>query len=340
MTEVPSGNYEAEESTPEDDEHIRQVGRSLDSDDPAERLTANRQLHRMQRPYDRASALFEAGGHSLDAEKYETARLRYEEYVSLAREHEAKNAVVVGLRTLARIADKVGNLEKSRGFYEDLIPAAEAAGDRSNLAGGFYNLALLELKAGNAEKALGLVEKGLALFRELDDTLWSACAQRVLGKAQAKLGNFDEAVKNAQEALAAFEKLGNSYEVARTHNHIADHLYRAARYAEAVASYSREFYVYRDTGKLDEVPDVIANLASTLSANGDTVAAVRVCGALFEHLSHDPSWGSGRSAGHYQALFDWAKGLTRKWRYHTKWCDGRKMTLEQAVDFAVEAVKK
>ncbi len=108
---------------------------------------------------------------------------------------------------------------------------------------------------------LSTLQKVLVLDRQLGNTWYGAFSIMILGLAHNGLGDFDEGRALCEEALILYRKLGDLWGVSQAVNILGDLARIRGDYAEAQRLYEESLALYRKLGNKADVPASLHNLA-------------------------------------------------------------------------------
>jgi len=245
-------------------------------------------------------------------------------------------AKALGLR--ATMSYGLESPEQATRLLEESAALFRRAGDRPNLAlalGG-AGIAGLRLDAG---RAVSRLEESLGIFRELGDKWGASIAFAYLGIVHLHTGDPAESARCFEEALTLSREVGNRYS-----GYIS--LYNWALVAQAEGDHARakELYV-EGLGLSVEVSDrantayCLEGLARIAVLQGEPERAVRLFGAseaLLEPIGAPLYAHAHDRAPYEQAVNSLRTGLGET-DFAAMWAEGRAMTLERAVGYALGA---
>jgi DNA-binding CsgD family transcriptional regulator/tetratricopeptide (TPR) repeat protein len=246
----------------------------------------------------RAEALNGAGSLATFQEEYGAAKVLTEEALAISRELEDREGIAASLANLCAVA--------MLGQRED-IPVMEALEEALRLrpeledrhtAGNLYILeGMVALANGDLERSVALGEEGLSLYREAGDEYGMVLCLLHIGSITLKRGEYDRTASVLRDGLRLSQRL--------------DH---------------KMFIQYCLTG-----------LAGVAASRGWPARAARLWGAE-ENLRE--AYGGrivrlNRATVDYEGRLAAARSQLDESAWDAAWTEGRKMTLEQAVEYAL-----
>ena len=157
----------------------------------------------------RSRALFSRGQLAYVAGRYDDARRRLEESLSIAREIGDEQRAAAVLQPLGLVLSATGDLAGARQCYDTAIALAQQIGDKREIAMALNNRAQLHQLERELDEALPLLERVLSLTRDLEDHENVALALLNLAMVEIGRGHQDRARRFLGEALAIAEQMGS-----------------------------------------------------------------------------------------------------------------------------------
>jgi tetratricopeptide (TPR) repeat protein len=234
----------------------------------------------------------------------------------------------------------------------------------------------LSWRQGDIARAKELSDESLNFFRELGDTGGSAFASMVLGHVAADQHNYGLAATHFEESLALNRQIGDRHFIAWALADLAEMAMRQADRARAVALYEQSLLLFRELGHTWSISFVLLTLAEVTQSQGDYSRAMQLYAEGLGHAldvrnlrgvawcfkglaelaeatgqAERAAWLGGASVGvlessdeqleHASDAEYWPDIVALRTRLEAAglaaaWADGRAMTLEQAVAYALE----
>ena len=158
----------------------------------------------------RVDALHQAAHLARDQGDYGVARLRFEEALALVRARADTRGIAWTLVMLAMIADGQGDYATAREWHAEALALQREVGDPSMLAVMLNNAGWEAYLAGDDTRALALLEESLALLRQAEDTTWPlAITLDSLGKVLIARGDHARARPLLTEGLHLAQQRGS-----------------------------------------------------------------------------------------------------------------------------------
>jgi non-specific serine/threonine protein kinase len=275
------------------------------------------------------AGFWRARGHIGEAREWLTRGLAHSDNVPAALRARA-------LRAAGTAADRQCDYGAARSLYEESLALFRDLGERPNIADTLRSLGFAVMCQMEYEQARALAEEALAIHRELRNPSGVALTLMLLGFVAR--GQGDSAAERAyyEEALALRRELGNRWGIAMSLHNLGNVARAGGQHGLARAHYRESLAVFRESGDKENIPKVLEGFACLASAEGKPVRSARLWGAAdalheatfipmppVDHVTNDPYIDAARTA-----LGDEA--------FQAEWAEGRAMTPEQAIAFALE----
>lgn len=244
----------------------------------------------------RAEALGGAGVMVWQQGDYSAARRLHEESLAILRELGDPRGIARSLINLGLVDFDQGDYQAARARFEEGLAIRRKLGGGQGIVGALHNLGAVAKACGDYQAAWSLFEEGLATYRELGDPWGIAISLSNLGSIASERADHPVAWALNVESLAIRRELGDR-------RGIAESLEGLACVMSALARPGRAAHIWGATGRLRE------EIGAPLSP--------------IDRGGHDVQVSAARAAMADDAAFELA------------WLEGRTMTLEQAIDYAV-----
>jgi predicted ATPase/transcriptional regulator with XRE-family HTH domain len=239
------------------------------------------------------------------------------------------------LRGAGALAQAQGDFGRASELLGKGLVLQRKIGNESGIARSLNNLALVSMDQGHFTQAAELLEESLALRRRLEDHSGIAAVLSNLGLVEMYRSEFGRAVQLFEESLAIRRRSGDRVGCAIALCNMGEASRRQADYARA-----RTFFVeaIRSLEDLDD-PDLLlgslGGLATIAAIQEQPEYAARLFGveeALRESLGMPlPPVDQEEYARHVAGVRD----LMDESTFRRAWAEGRSMTIEEAVRYAV-----
>ncbi len=229
-----------------------------------------------------------------------------------------------------------GDHAAARALHEKALVIQRGLGDRPGIASSLSNLGIVAREQNDNATAKALYEESLALRRELGDQWGIGAALNNLGLVVLHDGDYPAARALYGESLKVFRDLGNRQAMASPLSNLGRVAYQQGDYAGARALIQESLAIFWDLRDRWGIAMSLEGLAYVALALARRVQAARLWGGAerlreeigcplppSERSRYDSQLAAARAAIDDDAAFDQA------------WKEGRTMTLEQAVEYAL-----
>jgi predicted ATPase/DNA-binding winged helix-turn-helix (wHTH) protein len=286
---------------------------------------------------ERADALNAAGVLARLQGEYPASRTSHEESLAIWRQLGERKGMATTLNNLGAVAWAQGDYASAKALNEECLAIMRELADRNGIARSLCNLGTFAHDQQDDATARVLFEKSLAIGRELRDWRFIAAVLNNLGTVAHDQGDLPAARELYDESLVIARDLGDPGGIARSLHNLGSVANLQGDYRVARMLYQEGLMITRqleDRGTiapmLEELAEVVANLGSLADAARIWSAAARLREEVGSPVTpndrprYDRRVGAARAALGDDAAFDRA------------WHDGRALTLEQAIQLALE----
>jgi predicted ATPase/DNA-binding SARP family transcriptional activator len=227
---------------------------------------------------------------------YAQAKERLEASLELLRETGAQREVAGSLSVLGNVALSQGDVQGARSRFEQMETITEALGDKLYKSRARQNLANVAFAEGNYATAQALCEESLGRFREINSKEDVAGSLLALGNLERVHGNLDAALGFYRQSLKIRYELRNPHDIAAV-------LERMAALATGERQGARAARLFAAAAQMREQ-----------------------VGAPLEPIAH----------ADYERDLATIKAELSDEEVAEEWALGRALTMEQAIEFALE----
>src|SRR5215208_4936398 len=283
----------------------------------------------------RANALFGAGFFTVSLGDLELARECLEDGLVLYRQIGDRRGAANCARFLGWISFELGDWERAKALFEEALPLARESGSIRDTCNALSMLAYMAACRGDVKRAQALGEESLAIAREAGDTTSVAFASQYLAVTAMLSGDYERAQTLFEATLEMTRITGNRKGQAISLNNLGLVALCRGDYARA-AKLSSESLKLSEEGLDHQV----------LTWSLDTLAAV--CGQRRYVGRAARLWGAAEvlreASGFSQPPDDErvlepflkdARSRLDEATFQAAWEEGRAMTEEQAVEYAL-----
>jgi len=243
---------------------------------------------------------------------------------------------VKALHAAGALAYKQDDYAPAAALLEASLTLAREVGDTPGIAASLFQHGLMAHDQGDYDRARGLSEKSLLLCRELGDKWGVAKSLFYLGRVAQRQGDYDQAVVLLDESLALFPKLGDKKNRALSLIALGSIAFEQGNYGQTSALGAQSLRLCRDLGYKWGMAAGLEGLAAVAGVQSQPERAARLFGAAMAlresigaTLPPDEHPAYERTLAATRAQLDEAT-------FAAAWAEGRAMTLEQAIAYALE----
>ena len=220
-----------------------------------------------------ASSLHNLGGVAKEQGDYGSARALYEESLTILRDLGNKQGIAQSLNNLGNVAVYQGDYEASRRLYEESLTLRRELGDKRGIAQSLHNLGIVVMDQADHSSARSLSEESLSIQRELGDKWGIAQSLISLGNAAYSQGDYEASRRLYEESLVIYRELGDKQGIAQSLNNLGIVAKEQGDYVSARALYEESLVIYRELGDKRGIAQSLHNLGSVAFSQGDYAAA-------------------------------------------------------------------
>jgi non-specific serine/threonine protein kinase len=223
-------------------------------------------------------------------------------------------------------------------LLEESISLFRELDDKLGTAYALSNAGFAALGQGQPQKAITLTEEAVDLFLKVDETWGAAVELGFLAVAWRDQGDHERAKRLAERGLALSREVGERQAISVALNTLATLAQAERDHERARELFEEGLTVSAELGNESDVVHCLEGLASIAGAEGSIVRAVRLWGAaeaLLEEIEvgvhtyvPDHSIQQSQVAAAHARLDEEA--------FEAAWAEGRMMTSEQAIQYALE----
>ncbi len=266
---------------------------------------------------------------------YASAPSLFEESLSIGRELGDRRGIAMSLNNLGMVAQDRGDYASSRSLFEEALTINQDLGNREWEAANLNNLGILTLHQGDYASARSLSEESLSIRRELGDRSGIALSLNNLGKGAREQGDYVSARSLFEESLSILRELGNRVGIAHSLSNLGSVAHEQGDYASARSLYQESLSIRRELGDRQGIAASLEAFAGLAAALSQSVRVARLWGAAEALREEIGSPLSSNDRDQYDESVAAAREALGDDAFSTARAEGRAMTLEQAVDYAL-----
>ena len=241
-----------------------------------------------------------------------------------------------GLSRAAWLAYAGGLYSAAEAFARESLTLSEAAGDTEGVSQALHMLAGLATEQEDYGQARSLASRALALDRQRGDKHAIAARLENLGNISLNQGDYEAATALFQESLALCREIGLRRVEASSLGNLANLALHLGRSGEATSLLGEGLRLAQEIGSVGEVLQMLEAAAAV--ALKRPARAARLLGAAAGLRET-----AGVSLQHFERemharTVDAVREKLGDDRFDALWAEGRAMTLDAAVEHALEAL--
>jgi predicted ATPase len=229
-----------------------------------------------------------------------------------------------------------GDYGKAVALYDESLGLARELGDQKGLAVALLGRGIVATSQGDFDAATALFEESRELFWKLQDRWWTATVLAQIGFVACRSGDHGKAVLLCEESLTIFRNLGAKWRIAYALR-LTGHAVRLHGDLERAARLYREnLALFGQVGDKWGATECIEGLALIAIAQEHSERATRLFGAAEAARETFGITMPRPEAGDQEHLWATIRERTAGTAFASAWAEGRVMTLEQAIEYALE----
>ena len=268
--------------------------------------------------------------------EYGTARQCSEESLDLFREIGERRGIAFSLNALGVVAHARGDYIAARAYYEESLHISRVTGNLSGAAASLGELGSTAYCQGDFESATLYISEGLTISREIGNLIGIGRSLIGLAKVACTQEDYETARSYCDEGLSVFRDTGDKRGIADTLEGFGDVALSQSEYAAARAYGEESLSIRRETNDRYGIASSLESLARLLQVQHQPDRAVRLWGAseaLREQMGA-PLPPNERTE--YDRAISAARQSLGDDEFHRAWAAGRAMSMELAIELALE----
>lgn len=258
------------------------------------------------------------------------------ESLAICREVGDQQGIASALIKLGNAATEEGDYATASGFLEEALTIWRELGDKHGTARALISLGWAALRPGDYQLAHARLEAALVLSREVGDTRSIGFELSGLGEVALRQGDYVRATRLVEDSLELRRQLSNKWGVGVSLGTLGWVAMREGDWMRAVARLGESLEVRREIGDMGGSAWCLERLAEVALARERPEKAVRLFGAAAALRASIGSVIDPVDQPEYERRRTSLRAELGAQRSAAAWDEGRAMTLEQAVAYALE----
>jgi predicted ATPase/Tfp pilus assembly protein PilF len=259
------------------------------------------------------------------------------ESLAIYREVGDRQGIASALIKLGNAATEMGDYPAASGFLEEALKIWRDLEDKHGTARALISLGWVALRSGKYALAKTRLMEALALSRDLGDTRNIAFELAGLGEVALRQQDYMRATQLVEESLELRRQLGNKWGIGVSLGILGWVAMREEKWDRATARLGESLEVRREIGDQSGCAWCLERLAAVVMAQGQTEKAARLFGAGAALRASIRSVIDPADQPAYDSKISSLRRKLGKERFTVVWDEGRAMTLERAVAYALES---
>jgi predicted ATPase/class 3 adenylate cyclase len=281
-----------------------------------------------------ASGLLQLGIVAYRQSNYDRAAALLDESTALSRASGDKTALAFSIYLLGIFARLRGDYGRAETLCRESLTLNQALGVKWRAGLALDGLGLVALCQGDYDRAQSLFQQALTLHEQEGYRYGQAASLNSSSILAYVQGNYERAGVLSEQSLALSRKIGDKGAIARSLSVLGRIAFRQGNLEEAVEKHKESLVLFQELGEKLGIIQALERLGSVAVASAPTRAA-RLLGAAtsvretigaplppYDRAEHDTA------VDQVRALLDLAD-------FSAAWADGRAMTLDQAIEYAL-----
>ena len=234
------------------------------------------------------------------------------------------------------MADAQGDYVTLHSLYEESLVLYRELGDKAGSALSLHWLGNVAVYQGDYTTARMLHEESLALYRELEDKGGIGFSLNWLGIVASSQGDYAAARVFHEESLELFRDLGDKRNIAMSLSLLGVVAGYQGNHATARILHEESLVLFRELGDKKNIAEVLPGLAAVAEANRRPKRATKLLGAVESLLERIGARLDPIERGDFERTLAAARAQLDEAAFAKAWEEGRAMTMEQALEFALK----
>jgi predicted ATPase/class 3 adenylate cyclase/Tfp pilus assembly protein PilF len=267
----------------------------------------------------------------------ERAMSLYVESRNAFREVGNQWAVSMTISGMGSIVLAQGDFEQAARFYEEALAFGREMGDLNAMAGRRYDLARVAWARGDYDQAEKFYEESLEFVRrDMHNRGAVAGILYELGEVAWAKGKLDLATRRHEEALAIGREIGAKFTMAVALNGLGKVTCSRGEYQKAAALHKDALTLLQRTGNRWSTLYTLEAFTTLMVMQQDIEHAVRLLGATSAFYEQIRFLMSPLERSQHERNLEAVREALTAEAFEAGWAEGQAMTLEQAIDYALE----
>ena len=289
-------------------------------------------------PFVRAKSLIHLGFVVWTQGDLRQAAVMAEEGLALFRELGDKRGIAWSLGLLGLTEKFAGNYDRAARLFEESENLYRDMGDNENAANELRQRGHVAAFRGDYPLATALLEQALAVFKGVGNREGIVRSLHFLGETKHYQGDAKQAVSLLQQSLALGRELESGESNTYTQISLGNALREAGDYGRASSLYKESLAFAKEQGIKRAALECLRGLGRASASQNQPEQAARLLGAV-EALREGMDFSLRPVEGDYDRSVTAVRAALGDVAFAAAWAEGRAMTLEQAIEYALGGTK-
>ena len=267
---------------------------------------------------------------------YSSARSLTEAALDLGREVGDKHSMAFSLNNLGNVAKEQGDYPAARALYEQSLALRRELGDKGGMSASLNNLGNIVKEQRDYPAARALYEQSLVLKRELGDKGGMSASLNNLGAVAKEQGDYPAARTLYEQSLALRRELGDKWGITLSLSNLGAVAQEQGDYQAARALYEESLVLKRELGDRKGIAECLVGLGGVAVGVGQVGRGAMLLGAVEGMLQGMSAVLDREDLLPYERSVQQARALLREEEFEQAWQDGRAMSVEAAIEYALQ----
>jgi len=286
-------------------------------------------------PFVRAKSLIHLGFVVWTQGDLRQAAVMAEEGLALFRELGDKRGIAWSLGLLGLTEKFAGNYDRAARLFEESENLYRDMGDNENAAHELRQRGHVAAFRGDYPLATALLEQALAVFKGVGNREGIVRSLHFLGETKHYQGDAKQAVSLLEQSLALGRELESGESNTYTQISLGNALREAGDYGRASSLYKESLAFAKGQGIKRAALECLRGLGRASASQNQAEQAARLLGAV-EGLREGMDFSLRPVEGDYDRSVTAVRAALGDVVFAAAWAEGRAMTLEQAIEYALK----
>ena len=240
------------------------------------------------------------------------------------------------LHSEGTLAAQHGQIDSARSLYERSLAIRRQLADKPQIANLMNNLGILARMQGDYERARLHQVEGLAIRREIGDRFGIASSLSNLGYMYMDQGDYAQARLIIEESLAIHREIGSKFYIAINLNNLGNVMRAQGDKAQARHLYYESLQLNRELGDGWAIAYLIEDIGCLEALSGRPERALKLAGAASALREKIGAPLPPNDQAKLDKALEAARQSLGEAGQVAAWAEGRGMTLDQALDYALQ----